>query len=469
MKILDREFVLRVPQAGQLPGGNDTQKRQHTQQHHGCAQAGVARPSYRSTAALISSGVAEVAASTSSCGWNEDDVAPMVRAEVITRSHPTARCAAPTRRAVATAVAALSLLAAACQPGARAGSLCRTSDFGDDGTYVMKCVNKRWQRVATQAQVAQLIARLLAQRATTSTFPQPGSATNSILPPPVPTTPGAELADGPPDPLSLSASWLEAVNYYRLGSGLAPVVEETTWSAGIVSHLVYLRDTPSEFRTGEFASAHTENPASPLYTLAGAAAGQSSNLGLSSSDRSDRSAIDRWMAAPFHAIGILRPRLARSAFGSLGGSAGLDVIRGLGTSAGPAVTTLFPGNGSTIRMRSASPESPDPLESCPGYTSGAGTPLVAMLPYDPPSAGITASVILPSGVTIGGADVCVVSEDTFVSTDAIYGPTGRSILDTSNALLIIPRRSLTGGRHSVTVNVPGRAAISWSFDVARRS
>lgn len=140
----------------------------------------------------------------------------------------------------------------------------------------------------------------------------------------VPRSATAQTASDVPGP---GAGWLDVVNYYRTGSGVAPVTNNEAWSAGIRAHLDYLARTPQEFRTGQYANAHIENPASPYYTPEGAAAGASSNLG---GGGSERGAIEGWMQAPFHAIGILRPGLRQSAFGTLNGAAGLDVIRGLG-------------------------------------------------------------------------------------------------------------------------------------------
>ncbi len=56
-----------------------------------------------------------------------------------------------------------------CQNGVRAGAKCRTTDFGADATYVLKCTNGRWVRIATKAQVAQLVIAILQARTTTST------------------------------------------------------------------------------------------------------------------------------------------------------------------------------------------------------------------------------------------------------------------------------------------------------------
>ena len=38
---------------------------------------------------------------------------------------------------------------AACQR-TRAGAKCRTTDYAEDGTYVLRCVKGRWQRFVTK-------------------------------------------------------------------------------------------------------------------------------------------------------------------------------------------------------------------------------------------------------------------------------------------------------------------------------
>src|SRR4051812_24611327 len=78
-----------------------------------------------------------------------------------------------------------------------------------------------------------------------------------------------------PTTLDPGGTWLDLVNDYRAMAGLAPVVEEPSWSDGLAKHLTYLQQTPASLKTGAYASAHTENPASPWYTPEGADAGRS--------------------------------------------------------------------------------------------------------------------------------------------------------------------------------------------------
>jgi hypothetical protein len=259
--------------------------------------------------------------------------------------------------------------------------------------------------------------------------------------------------------LDRDAGWLDTLNWYRVASGLPPVTENTVWSAGLEAHIAYLANTPQQYRVGEYANAHMENPASPFYSPEGDAAGRTSNLTFHS--ESDQAAINLWMAAPFHAIGVLRSGLKEVAFyrDPVTGAAGLDVVRGLEPTY-KSDLVLFPGPGSTIELQSFLSESPNPLETC-GYDGSAGLPLVAILPAKPdPEA--TATVTDVTGTVV---PTCIVSEHTYVSTDPVYGPTGLSLLR-AGTLFIIPRDALSSPRYMVNLTQPGRADISWSFNVA---
>ncbi len=252
-------------------------------------------------------------------------------------------------------------------------------------------------------------------------------------------------------------SWLAAVNGYRTASGLAPVTENAVWSSGIDVHLTYLARTPASDFTGAYASLHTENPASPYYTAAGASAAQSSDLyeGVSS----PRAAIEGWMAAPFHAIGILRAQLRQVgfAFTASYSSAGLDVIRGLTGSVSP-VPVLYPGPGAASSLTSyAGNEAPNPLETC--HWRAAGLPLIALLPSTP-AATTSATLVARGGIRV---PTCLVDQYTYRTTDAIYGPTGRDILTFNHALLVIPAHPLTDTRYTATIRQSGRPPIVWSF------
>jgi hypothetical protein len=274
------------------------------------------------------------------------------------------------------------------------------------------------------------------------------------------------LAVAPPSSSAVSRSdWLGRINEIRTASQLPPVVEERAWSAGILAHLNYLWNTPSDLTEG--VSLHSENPASPYYTPEGAKEGESSDLG---DGKTNVEAIDNWLAAPFHAIGMLRPGLEKVAFARVPstGNAGLDVISGINYEIPPKLV-LFPGPDSTIDLAHYIGESPPPIETClaehPGadYDS-AGLPLIALL-TESPAPDLSATLTLPDGTQVSsdGNDLCVVTASTFVTRDTIYGPTGSSILSFDNAVFLVPRLPLVSGRYSVTISQPGKPDIAWSF------
>jgi hypothetical protein len=271
------------------------------------------------------------------------------------------------------------------------------------------------------------------------------------------TPPPGEASPLHSDALSADASWLETLNAYRAGSGLGPVVNEPRWTSGIDDHLRYLARTPPQFRLGAYASEHLQNPASPFYSEAGAAAAKASNLGYG---WTDRDAIENFLSAPFHAIGLLRPGLRRSAFASLDINVGIDTIRGLVDDRSTA-PVLFPGDGSVTSLSSyRGNESPDPLESCPGFRVPSGLPILALLPAAP-ARGVQASV-RSAGRFL---DVCTITAESLVSSDPIGAPSARATLRHDNAVVIVPREPLSNGIHTVRLSQPGLADLVWSFTV----
>ena len=282
----------------------------------------------------------------------------------------------------------------------------------------------------------------------------------------------ASLAKAPPGFAPVASvvgpnDWLAEVNFYRQASGLSSVVDQPSWDAGIQSHLTYLEKTPASYLTGQYQSRHTENPASPYYTAAGAKEGSRSDLYPGKTDFTPRDFIDGWLRAPFHAIGILRPDVTTVAFASdSAGYAGLDVISGVNF-ASDTRTVLFPGPGMTTDLTEYTGEDPDPLKTCGWQATGtSGLPLIALLPQTP-SPQLTASLQPVGGAaeTPASGDLCIVDEYDYVSPDPVYGPTGAEILKGDNAVFLIPKAPLTKGTYKAVISAPGQAPISWSFNV----
>jgi hypothetical protein len=246
-------------------------------------------------------------------------------------------------------------------------------------------------------------------------------------------------------------SWLTTVNAYRAMSGLAPVTENTTWSAEGQAHSCYMLYN---------GISHDEVPGNPGYTTGGDTAGNSGNVAVSSSSAATaRNHIDLWMSGPFHAIGILRPQLTTSGFGICADDAAsawhsggtLDVLRGINDQiASPTTATVFPGRNATLALNRFVTESPNPLTFC-GWTGSAGLPLVAMMPADVTAA--NATLVGPAGA---------------IATCVLHGEntsgTAQSILRSDNAVVVVPRDPLAPGTYTSTVTSTG-GNVTWSFTI----
>jgi hypothetical protein len=203
---------------------------------------------------------------------------------------------------------------------------------------------------------------------------------------------------------------------------------------------------------------HSESTAYSQYTASGNTAAQNSNITVSSTTATaDTSAIDWWMAAPFHAMGMVDPRLTTTGFGSYRNAAyspwqmGAAVDVGQGMTAPGQYPVFFPGNGSTEPLTSYSGnESPDPTLACPGYT---GLPLFIE---------VGANVLTTAGpvhsLTGNGTSLthCVID-----STDSRY----TSNLKWHGGVIVFPQQPLQSGvTYVVTVTV-NLVPYTWSFNV----
>jgi hypothetical protein len=275
----------------------------------------------------------------------------------------------------------------------------------------------------------------------------------------------ASQSAGPARAATSAPAWLATINYWRAATGLPPVTDNPAWDQGLQNHFIYLEKTPARYMTGQYASLHTENPASPYYTASGAKEAASSDLAQDVT--TDLGALDEWLAAPFHAIGMLRPDLTQVALAVGHGYGGLDVISGLNGNFQQTAPILYPGPGSTTSLLDFGGELPDPTQTCGWQGDEVGLPLIAML-VSSPSRSLSATLSRPSGATESSAakTLCVVDQFTFYTTNTVYGATGLDILQGANAVLLIPRHPLVPGSYAVSVSQPGQADIDWSFHAA---
>jgi hypothetical protein len=247
--------------------------------------------------------------------------------------------------------------------------------------------------------------------------------------------------------------WLTRLNAWRANVGLPALAENTTWSAGDYNHAVYM------VQTGIVA--HSES-AGPYYTASGNFEAQNSNIQVSgSTGTTDSQAIDWWIAAPFHAIGMMDPRLATTGFGSYrnassgtswheGGA--LDVLQGE-TAAG-RWPVYFPGNGSTEPLTNYSGnEFPDPLLACPGYSMPTGLPVVLQVGFNVATTASPVYTFLDGTTNISA---CVID-----SHNASVG----SELQYRGGVIVLPRAPLQNGHHYTVALTVNNVPYTWSFNV----
>jgi Domain of unknown function (DUF4214)/Cysteine-rich secretory protein family len=248
--------------------------------------------------------------------------------------------------------------------------------------------------------------------------------------------------------VQLPSNWLAQMNGYRANYGVPNVVEEPALSAADAEHVHWMAVNDTMM--------HGETPGTPSYTAAGDLAGKRSNLSMGSTD-----AIGGWMAAPFHALGILRPTLQRTgyAFNPDGNWAALDV---LSRSDGPApATTRFPMTWPTSRspvalLSYSGNESPDPVAGCGQISSsGWGLPLIASFGYNRNVRVKSADLRTSTGHVV---PVCLRDASS-------YANVGSDILKEWGTVLVIPRERLSLGTHytgSVTTDAGTAPLDFWT-------
>jgi hypothetical protein len=242
-------------------------------------------------------------------------------------------------------------------------------------------------------------------------------------------------------------------NTWRASTGLPLLTENSTWSTADYDHAVYM--VKNDLVT------HYETPGTPYYTTDGDNAARNSNIYVSSStSTTDEQAIDWWMQAPFHAMGMMDPRLSQTGFGSyrevksgwdLG--AAVDVIRGNSFSGGQ-YPVYFPGNGATEPLTSyGGGEFPDPLQACPGYSVPTGLPVFIQVGGNVSTVAGPVHSFTGNGVSLNH---CVID-----STNSTVG----SYLVARGGVILIPQQPLqTGVKYVVALTVNGQP-YTWSFTV----
>jgi uncharacterized protein YkwD len=262
-------------------------------------------------------------------------------------------------------------------------------------------------------------------------------------------TPRVHLATVP----AAGSTWFDRFNLWRYTAGLPPVVENSTFSSGDAAHSLYM--VKNDLVT------HYETPGVPYYTTAGDTAARNSNIEVNSSTSfTDEQAIDWWMGAPFHAMGMMDPRLQQTGFGAYrevksGWDAGfsLDVVRG-NTFTGGNFPVYWPGNNVTEPLTTYSGnEFPDPLQACPGYSSPTGLPVFIELGGNVSTTAGPVHSFTGNGTALAH---CVID-----SSNAAVG----SYLKERGGVIVIPQQPLQNGVKYVVAVTVNNVPYTWSFTV----
>ena len=256
-----------------------------------------------------------------------------------------------------------------------------------------------------------------------------------------------------PTPVA-NVPWLDRLNQWRVTTGLPALTENSTWSQGDYNHALYM--VKNNLIT------HYETPGVPYYTSAGDTAARNSNIQVSSTtSATDVQAIDWWMAAPFHAMAMMDPRLSQTGFGSYRDSTtspwqagfALDTIRGNSFSGGQ-YPVYFPGNGVNEPLTSfGGGEWPDPLQACPGYGAPTGLPVFIEVGGNVNTTAGPAHSFTGNGVPLNH---CVIDSSNAALNSYLY---------TRGGVILIPQQPLqTGVKYVVALTVNG-VPYTWSFTV----
>jgi len=299
--------------------------------------------------------------------------------------------------------------------------------------------------------------------------PSGPTSTATATPSPTPTWAPSVTPSATPSPTATRAPepvWLAYVNLHRALAHVPPVVENPDWSRGGALHAKYMvkNDHPTHF----------EDRARPFYTAEGDAAGQNGNVAVNTDlDLPATVPIDSWMTGAFHMLGPLDPKLFASGYGDYSEDIGmwhfgatLDVSRGRGAvPEGVTYPVRYPEEGESLpNLAFRGFESPDPLESCPGFEPPTGPPLALLL-----GPGDVTPRVTRTSLRDGGGELahCAFDETTYVHPDPADQRTGRGTLGMRDAVIVLPRATLAAGeRYEVTVVANG-TTHSWAFFAGR--
>ncbi len=217
---------------------------------------------------------------------------------------------------------------------------------------------------------------------------------------------------------------------------------------------------------------HSEDPLDPLYTSEGHACAKNANVLWGALAWTDAKAIDVWMTAPFHGLGMVNPRLLESGFGSfreqgapIPMAAAVDVLRGWGPiPESVSFPVAWPGDGQTTTLTSyPGGERPDPLTACAGYSAPTGLPVLLQLGPGNLVPDVTAHSFMQGATALPH---CVFDETDYTNPSSPDQTVGRAILGGKDAIVLIPRSPLAPGvEYTASVTSSGVKTV-WTFTIS---
>lgn len=292
--------------------------------------------------------------------------------------------------------------------------------------------------------------------------------------------------------VSSSEGWLARVNYYRAMAGLDPVSEDSKMSDADSKHARYLvKNYADSTKIG--LDMHREDKNNKWYTPEGFVAARTSDvIPPGAIQLTEKQAIDMWVAGPFHRLPILNPSLKQAGFGSYsedGESAMALELRRPTVLEDPNAPSPshrsfirpeqpayeeLPGNGARriIEFPPANPavplaafdsgEWPNPLASCPGYKAPTGIPITLQL-GGPAKPKVQSATLTANQQQL---EICAFDASDYRADDEIQTETGRLVLESYGAIVLIPRARLRSGTaYEVSIVADGNS-YNWTFQVA---
>ncbi|MCB9446612.1 MAG: hypothetical protein H6669_20460 [Ardenticatenaceae bacterium] len=290
--------------------------------------------------------------------------------------------------------------------------------------------------------------------------PLPLEPTSTPIPEPTATATAVPIV-GPP--------WLNLFNHVRAMAGLTAVPELFPLNTGSELHSRYMV-------LNDVAVAHKEDVNNPLYDPAGNEAAKNGNLfATSQSEANYIWGTNFWISAPFHLIAMLHPGLQAVGYGDYVGDGGdikmaavMDVRSDRESSFGAVEYPIFfPGDGTeTWVVRHSMYEWPDPLTSCPGYSTPTGAPIIVQLGNGNVTPSVSSFTVSTDGKIL---DACLFDQTSYRNPDAYAQKIGRTILDEQDAIVILPRQPLAADAEYTVQLVTNGHTYSWSFKTIKRA